>query len=116
MSVRSIPDLTRDAPRSGRDMLGEFSWLARLADKVRADQAGKAGDYVAYCPITEGFLERTGVTHDQFDSIVEQGGSDEQILAFFHRHVSSEQRENANTFILEHNRKQLDDLDAEEGR
>ena len=109
-------DLTRSVPRSGREKLGEFAWLARFADKVRAEQIGKVGEYIAYCPISMGFLERTGVTRDQFDSLIEQGASDTQILAFFHRHVTAEQTENANRFILEHCRSHLDEQDAEEGR
>lgn len=36
-------------PRSGRELLGRYTWLARLADKARADQAGTEGEYIAYC-------------------------------------------------------------------
>jgi hypothetical protein len=109
-------DLTHGAPRSGRELLGEFAWLARLADKVRADHAGMCGEYIAYCPISMGFLERTGVTTDQFDWLVEQSASDAQILAFFHRHVSGPQTDVANRFILDECRSHLDEEDAEEGR
>jgi hypothetical protein len=46
MSV-TAPDLNTSFPRAGREMLGRYTWLGRLADKVRADQAGTAGEYIA---------------------------------------------------------------------
>lgn len=112
----TAPDLTRDVPRSGREKLGEFAWLPRLADKVRAERAGQGGDYVAYCPLSKGFLDRAGVTQEQFDLLIEQNASDEQLLAYFHRHVPPEKRDDANRFVLEENRSNLDEQDKEEGR
>jgi hypothetical protein len=112
----TVLDLTRDVPRSGRAMLGDFAWLARLADKVRAEHAGIAGEYVAYCPMSMGFLERVGVGQEQFDELIGQGASDTQLLAYFSRHVSVQQRTAANTYILEESRSHLDEQDAEEGR
>jgi Domain of unknown function (DUF5069) len=112
----TAPDLSQTFPRSGREMLGRYSWLARLADKVRAHQAGTAGEYVAYCPLSMGFLERTGITQDAFDSLVEQGADDQKLVTYFDRHVSDDQREAANRFVLEESRSHLDAQDAEEGR
>lgn len=112
----TVLDLTRDAPRSGRERLGDFAWLPRLADKVRAEHAGKGGEYVAYCPLSMGFLDRAGVTQEQFDSLIEQNASDEQILAYFNRHVPAEKRDAANHYVLEESRSHLDEQDKEEGR
>jgi hypothetical protein len=112
----TAPDLSQSAPRSGREMLGEFAWLARLADKVRAEHAGTLGEYVAYCSLSMGFLDRCGITRDQFDELIAQGASDQQLLAYFGRHVSSQQRSAANTFVLDENRADLEEQDAEEGR
>jgi hypothetical protein len=112
----TAPDLSSAFPRSGRELLGQYSWLARLADKVRADQAGTIGEYFAYCPISMGFLERTGITRDAFDSLIEQGADDQKLVTYFDRHVSQDQRDSANGFVLEESRSHLDAQDSEEGR
>jgi hypothetical protein len=110
------PDLTKTPPRSGRQMLGRYAWLARFIDKVRAEQAGKEGEYVAYCPLSMGFLERAGITRDAFDYLIAQPLDDERIVEYFDRHVSDERREAANRYVLEQQRGHLDEQDAEEGR
>ena len=112
----TIPDLRNSPPRSGKEALGRYAWLARLADKARAEAHGTNGDYVAYCPMSTGFLERTGVSVDDFQRLIEQEASDEQLIAYFDRHVSDEQRERANRFVLDEHRDALAEQDAEEGR
>lgn len=114
--IATTPDLTKVAPRSGREMLGRYAWLARLADKARAEQAGKEGEYIAYCPLSLGFLERTGITRDAFDSLIKEGADDEALVTYFDRHVSDERRDAANRYMLEQQRDHLDEQDAEEGR
>ena len=57
----TAPDLNASFPRAGRELLGRYTWLGRLADKVRADHAGTAGEYIAYCGLSTGFLDRAGV-------------------------------------------------------
>lgn len=97
-------------------MLGRYAWLARLADKARAQYAGTNADYVAYCPLSKGFLERAGVSENVFEQMVEQNATDEQFVSYFDKHVGDAARESANRFILEESRTHLDDQDAEEGR
>lgn len=97
-------------------MIGRYAWLARLADKARAEHAGTNGEYVAYCPVSMGFLERAGVSKDDFERLIEQEASDEQFVSYFDRHVSDERRERANRFILEEHRSSIEEQDAEEGR
>lgn len=63
-----------------------------------------------------GFLERTGVTSDAFDVLIAEGIGDEELVDYFESHVSDEQREAANRYVLEEQRVHLDDQDAEEGR
>jgi Domain of unknown function (DUF5069) len=109
-------DLTKTPPRSGRDMLGRYAWLARLADKVRAEHAHTNGTYPGYCPLGMGFLQYAGITRDAFDALIEQGADDAQIVTYFDRHVSDAQREAANRFVLVECRLYLDEQDAEEGR
>lgn len=111
----TIPDLQSSAPRSGKETLGRYAWLARLADKARAENAGTNGDYVAYCPMSMGFLERAGVSADSFEQLIQQGASDEQLIAYFDRHVSDQQREEANRYILDEHRAAVEEQDREEG-
>jgi hypothetical protein len=92
------PDLSTTVPRSGREMLGRYSWLARLADKVRSDHTGIAGEYIAYCGLSTGFLDRAGVSVDDFDKLIRDGAS-----------------EAANRFVLDDMKSHLDEQDAEEG-
>lgn len=110
------PDLRTSPPRSGKETLGRYVWLARLADKARAEAAGTNGDYVAYCPMSMGFLQRAGVSEDDFERLIAQDASDEALISYFDRHVSDEQRENANRFILEERRGHIEEQDREEGR
>ncbi len=112
----TAPDLTKTPPRSGREMLGRYAWLARLADKVRAEHAGLDGEYFAYCPLSMGFLERAGVARNAFDQLIAQGFKDSQLVDYFDKHVADEQREAANRYVLEEHRQSLDEQDAEEGR
>jgi hypothetical protein len=109
------PDLSKNPPRSGREMLGRYAWLARLADKVRADHAGSAGEYVAYCGLSKGFLERAGVPEADFDTLIRDGASDADLTRYFDQHVSNAQREAANRYVLEVMKANLDEQDAEEG-
>ena len=112
----AAPDLSTTPPRSGREKLGHYAWLARLADKVRSDHAGTAGDYIAYCGLSQGFLMRTGVSKEDFDKLIRDGASDADLVRYFDEHVSDKQRESANRFVLHDMASHLDEQDAEEGR
>lgn len=115
-STTTAPDLATSSPRSGREMSGRYAWLARLADKARAEHAGTNGEYIAYCPLSMGFLDRAGVSENVFEQMIEQGATDEQLVSYFDKHVSDEARENANAFILHESSSHLDEQDREEGR
>ncbi len=109
-------DLDTTPPRSGREMLGRYAWLARIADKVRADHAGTEGEYIAYCGLSTGFLDRAGVSVDDFDKLIRDGASDADLTKYFDEHVSDAQREAANRYVLDDMKSHLDKQDAEEGR
>jgi hypothetical protein len=115
MDVAAI-DLNTTPPRSGRELLGRYAWLARLADKVRADHAGTEGEYIAYCGLSTGFLDRAGVSVDDFDKLITDGASDADLAKYFDEHVSDAQRETANAYVLHDMKSHLDKQDAEEGR
>ena len=116
MSTTTIQNLDQHPPRSGRDMLGGYSWLARLADKVRADHAGQQGEYIAYCGLSLGFLEQTGVTQAAFDKLITDGASDADLVAYFDKHVDAAHRDAANDYVLHAQKAHLDEQDMEEGR
>jgi hypothetical protein len=116
MATVRVPNLATSFPRSGRDLLGGYAWLARLADKARAEAAGTGGDYVAYCPLSLGYLERVGVTQAEFEKLVADGASDDQLITYFDRHASSSQKRVSNSYVLEDMASHLDEQDAEEGR
>ena len=109
-------DLSTTPPRSGREMLGPYAWLARLADKARADRAGTSGEYIAYCGLSTGFLDRAGVSVDDFDALIQKDASDEDLVAYFDRHVDDAHRDAANRYVLHDMVAHLDKQDAEEGR
>jgi len=115
MTVTAL-DLTKTPPRSGREMLGRYAWLARLADKARAEHAGSDGEYIAYCPLSMGFLRAAGVAREDFDRLIREGADDGALVRWFDAHVSDAQREAANRFVLEQHASGLDEQDAEEGR
>lgn len=109
-------DLEKDPPRSGREMLGGFAWLARMTDKARAKHAGTSGGYVSLCPMDEGFLQRCGVATAEFQELIASESDDEQIASYFERHVGPTQREAANDWILVEKGEHVDELDEDEGR
>ena len=115
-STTETLDLTMTSPRSGRITLGRYAWLARLADKARSELAGKNGDYIAYCPLSMGFLERAGISRGAFAGLIERGASDDELIDYFDKHVSDERREAANAFVLDESASHLDEQDREEGR
>ncbi len=71
-------------------MLGGYAWLARLADKARAEQAGTEAEYVAYCRLTQGFLQAAGVSDEDFEQLVRNGASDADLVKYFDEHVPAE--------------------------
>jgi len=109
-------DLNTTAPRSGREVLGRYAWLARLADKVRADHAGTSGEYTAYCGLSLGFLDRVGVPAADFDKLIRDGASDGDLARYFDDQVDDEHRQAANSYVLNDMKSHLDNEDTEEGR
>jgi hypothetical protein len=114
--IVTILNLNTSPPRSGRERLGDYAWLGRLADKARAEDAGVGGEYIAYCGLSKGFLTRAGVTVDEFDALIRAGKSDAELVSYFDEHVGSEQRGAANAYVLHEMKTHLDKQDAEEGR
>ena len=109
------PNLTNSPPRRGRELLGGYAWLARLADIVRAQHAGTNGKYEAYDQLTMEWLDRLVLSKSHFNAVVEMGADDDFLVMFLNRHVDIARREKVNQFILEEHKTVLDQQDADEG-
>lgn len=108
-------DLRHTAPRSGSVKLGDFPWLARLADKARADFAGTASDYEPYCDISRGFLQRCGISIEEFSSLIRNGANDADLQQYFETHVDERHRADAEKWIMQHG-EEIRSADVQEGR
>jgi hypothetical protein len=78
-SFRDV-DLTGRPPRSPycKDVAGACA-VARMADKARADKAGKAGEYVYDCPIDQGVLGFLGVSAEAFQAAAYENPNDAEL-------------------------------------
>jgi len=75
-------DLSQRAPRSPRLKLGGYVLLPRMLDKGRAHLAGKAGEYHFNCPLDQRLMEFTGLSADDILSLLKEGKSDSEVLAW----------------------------------
>jgi hypothetical protein len=72
-------DLSKEFPRSPREMLAGYVIAARAVDKCRSVLAGTAGDYHSGCPVDVIFLDFAGITYDAFREFVATGATDAEI-------------------------------------
>ncbi|MFQ5781194.1 MAG: DUF5069 domain-containing protein [Nitrospiria bacterium] len=75
----TVPDLTKDYPRSPRERLGGFVHLARMIDKARAKGGGMLGEYLYPCPLDESLLEFIGIDGEAFQEVAEERGDAEVV-------------------------------------
>ncbi len=75
-------DLTKEAPRSPKEMIGGFAIIARTIDKCRALLWGNIGEYDFDCPLDNQLFGFKGIKGDDFKKFVEEGHSDEEIAAW----------------------------------
>ena len=102
-------------PRRGRDPLDGFLWLARVFDKARAARNGTIFDYIYPCPMDRGVFDRWGITSRMFDAALETCQTDEEIVAWLKARVPDARRDEANRWLLDEKRANLDRQDEEEG-
>jgi len=74
--------LTKEYPRSPREMLAGYVIAARALDKCRAVLAGTAGEYHSGCPVDEMWLNFTGISYDAFRDFVATGATDAEFVAW----------------------------------
>jgi hypothetical protein len=107
---RWAPDLRNEVPRSPRDKVGGFVILGRCVDKCRAALLGIHGDYnywpCALCAELETF---SGIHHDDLQACVAEGGSDEEVGAWF-RERSGKSAEEITAWNWQMQDKRMSDL------
>jgi len=81
-------DLTKEFPRSPRELLGGFVIAARALDKCRAVLAGIAGQYHFDCPLDRMFFDATGIDSAAFQAEVEKGATDAEMSAWVNSHAT----------------------------
>ena len=75
-------DLTKQAPHSPRDRLGDFVIARRTIDKCRASLKGTLGEYHYDCPLDNQLFSFKGITGDQFKHAVQSAKNYEEIEAW----------------------------------
>jgi hypothetical protein len=68
-------------PRSRQLVMGGVPWLPRITDKARAKLRGTIGDYIYPCPADRKFLEKLGITADEFTAIIASTSTDQEVVA-----------------------------------
>jgi len=87
--MNTSKNLTKEAPRSPRNRLGNYALLARMIDKGRADLAGNVGEYHFACPLDQMLCEFKGVKADEVKKLLGSGATDDQVVAWFNTHGTS---------------------------
>ena len=72
-------DLTKQAPHSPRDRIGDFVIACRAVDKCRASLNGTLGDYHYDCPLDNMLFGFKGITGEQFKAAVQAAKNYEDI-------------------------------------
>ena len=85
-------DLTKEFPRSPREMLAGYIIVARAVDKCRAVLAGTAGEYHSGCPVDEMFLSFAEISYDQFRDFVATGATDAEIAGWIEKTAKARPR------------------------
>jgi hypothetical protein len=75
-------DLRTAPPRRWSERADGIYWLPRLIDKARAAMAGNLGDYLfAQSPMDRALLQKLGLGHREFATIVRNASDDASVLA-----------------------------------
>lgn len=87
-------DLSKDAPRSPREMLPGCDYVvaARTLDKCRSVLADTNDEYHFDCPLDNLFFEFTGITADAFKEYVATGADDEDVAGWIGRTAKERDR------------------------
>jgi hypothetical protein len=75
-------NLTREAPRSPKVILGGFVILARAIDKCRAVLAGTEGGYEFNCELDNFLFRFKGILGKDLKKYIAQGHTDDEIVTW----------------------------------
>jgi hypothetical protein len=79
-------DLTKEAPRSPKTVLGGYVILGRPLDKCRALFRDQIGDYHFDCPVDNMLFGWKGIKGDDFKTEVAKGASDQEMIEWLDTH------------------------------
>ena len=79
-------DLTKEAPRSPKTVLGGYVILGRTLDKCRALLAGDIGEYHFDCPLDNMLFGWKRIIGEDFKAEVEKGATDEEMTKWVEAH------------------------------
>ena len=82
-------DLTREYPRSPREMLAGYVIAMELLDKCRAVINGTAGEYHYDCRLDRHLLDFTGIDAEVFKTFVATGATDAEVATWIEKHSKS---------------------------
>jgi Domain of unknown function (DUF5069) len=91
MTVKT-KDLTKEYPRSPRELLAGYVLAARVLDKCRAAISGTLGEYHFDCPLDRFFFEFAGIDAGSFRSFVATGADDEAVAKWITEHALARPR------------------------
>lgn len=86
-------DLTKDFPRSPRELLAGYVIAARAVDKCRAVLAGTGGEYHSGCPVDAIFLNFADISYDKFRDFVATGATDAEIAEWISKNAKQHTRQ-----------------------
>lgn len=85
-------DLTKEFPRSPRELLGGYVIAGRALDKCRAVLAGTAGEYHSDCPVDQIFLNFAEIPYAAFRDFVATGATDAEVGEWIEKNAKKRPR------------------------
>ncbi len=85
-------DLSKEYPRSPRELLGGYVIAGRTLDKCRAVIAGTNHDYHFDCPLDNFFLSFTEIKVEDFKAFVATGATDKEVADWIEEHARKRQQ------------------------
>ncbi len=106
-------DLTREFPRSPRELLAGYVLAARCLDKCRAVLNNSQGEFHYNCPLDQIFLGFAEINAETFRDFVATGTTDSEVAEW----INANAKKRARVEIIQWNNKQRDlrmsDLDPQ---
>lgn len=92
ITTLTAKDLTKEYPRSPRELLAGYVLAARVLDKCRAAISGTLGEYHFDCPLDHYFFQFAGIDAESFRSFVATGADDDAVAAWIEGHAAPHSR------------------------